>query len=510
MSSEISRRLGALARRARRAARVELWLFLLLWCAYGACIDSRDLEAFNLQQTGVEALAERGTFYLEGSAHPRLQARPRYEGDRPLGDSFLYDGHKYLSKQPGQVLAGALAYLPLRALGVSYVRDYLLASALVTFLTASLAAAAACVALMRAARLLAGAGAPPLWPLACALAAGLGTGLLPYAGVAHHDALATAYLTAALYLVLRLALDGRDTGGRPSEESDDGRRIEASGGARSPGGDSRGDGPRRLRALAAGLLLGLTLTTSMLPLPAAAVVGVYFISLGRARLVAPFLAGGLLGLAPALVFNYASFGNPLLAPNVAGNYRDTYPALAWDNFAAKSGFYLTALTLYAAVCWAGLAGLIRAGLIRAARGDGRRRRAWLAVLLALAAQAAYVASLPADGGCQYGPRYLLPAMPLACLGLAGLARLRAWRAAALAVASAAGVFSLLVNLAGALFGVMYCTPDRFGAHVYLAALLRGGADWPQYPLAAWLAAPLALSAVGLFVSVVGVLRARPA
>src|SRR3989442_121833 len=79
-------------------ARVEVVLFLFVWLAYGAAINSDNLVKFNLQQIGVEAIVERHQFYLEGSEVPELQ---------PLGDVFLYQGHKYAAKQPCQFIAGA-------------------------------------------------------------------------------------------------------------------------------------------------------------------------------------------------------------------------------------------------------------------------------------------------------------------------------------------------------------------------------------------------------------------
>src|SRR2546426_1573732 len=41
---------------------------------------------------GVEAIGERGHFYLEGSKSPQLQ---------PIGDTFSHDDHIYAAKQPG-------------------------------------------------------------------------------------------------------------------------------------------------------------------------------------------------------------------------------------------------------------------------------------------------------------------------------------------------------------------------------------------------------------------------
>lgn len=442
------------ATRATRArlGRLECLLFLSLWLAYGVAVNSGNLEAFTLQQAAVEAYVERGHFYLEGSRVPAFQIKP-------VVDAFLYEGHVYPAKQPGQFMAGALAYFPLRALGLSYAADYLLTAALVTFLTASLVTAAASVAVFRTAREFA-AEAPGrgiFWPLLAALSYGLGSTAFAYSGIAWHDSLAAGYLTTALCLLVRLA------------------------------GLSRGEAARPAAlASGAGALLGLTVTTSMLPFPMTAVACVYFLTLRRLRLLPFFVAGGLAGLAPLLVYNAVCFGNPLLPANVAGDYADTFFKPSWDNFRDKSVFYARMLTLYAPVFWAGLAGL--------ALFPRQLRREQLLLFGMLLAHAACVLNIEADGTCQWGPRYMLPAMPLACLGLMGFALPggAATRRAAAVVVSSLALASAFINTVGAAHGAMLCYFPHWAVGKYLAEMWAGGAR--AHPLAAWLALPLCASA----------------
>src|SRR5215204_1836010 len=316
---EKSRDARAPSEAGTRLPRPECLLFLSLWLAYGVAVNSGNLNAFTLQQAGVEAYVERGQLYLEGSGVPALQVRP-------VVDAFLYEGHVYPAKQPGQFMAGALAYFPLHALGLSYAGDYLLTAALVTFLTASLVTAAASVAVFRTVRALTPEGAGHIfWPLLAALSYGLGSTAFAYSGIPWHDSLATGYLTVALCLLFGLS-------------------------------HGRGERPAAVSACA-GALLGLTVTTSMLPSPMVLVAGLYFLALRRWRLLPFFVAGGLTGLLPLLVYNFVCFGNPLLLPNVAGNYSDTFFRASWGNFTAKAVFYARMLALYAPVFWAGLAGL---------------------------------------------------------------------------------------------------------------------------------------------------------
>ncbi|HVF41558.1 MAG TPA: hypothetical protein VM936_01010 [Pyrinomonadaceae bacterium] len=434
--------------RRRKNARLGLPLFLLLWLAYGVALNSGNLYAFGLQQIGIEAYVERHTFYIEGSPDPRFQVKPE-------GDCFLYGGHIYPAKQPGQFMAGALVYFPLRALGLSYREDYLLVAALVTFFTASLVTALAGVAVFLAARGLAPEGSGDIfWPTLSALSYAFGTTAFAYSGVPWHDEMAAGYLTIGLYLLFRLA---RGAPRRPT-----------------------------LTAACAGLTLGLTVTTSMLPFFMAAAAAVYFLSLRRWSLLPAFLLGGLAGLAPLLVYNAVCFGNPLLVPNVAGGYGDTFFRPDSENFLSKLVFYARMLTLYAPVFWAGLA-----GLALLPRGLRRER---LIIVASLAALAAYVLNIEADGTCQYGPRYMLPAMPLACLGLAGFAHLRGGavaRAAAWAVAACA-MLSAFINLVGALHGAMLCYFPHFAVGRYLSEMWDGGLH--SHPLAPWLAPPLLLCA----------------
>ncbi len=434
-------------------ARLEWLLFLTLWFAYGVAINSGNLNAFGLQQAGVEAYVERHHLYLEGSRVERLHVQP-------VVDAFLYRGHIYPAKQPGQFMFGACAYFPLHAAGLSYAENYLLTAALVTFLTASLVTAAASVAVFRLARefapdsrerALASDSGSLFWPLLAALSYGLATTAFAYSGIAWHDALATGCLTIALYLSVRL------------RREDSGRKATA-------------------LAACAGLLLGLTVTTSMLPFFMALAVALYFVTLRRWKLTAAFLFGGTLGLLPLLVYNTICFGNPLLLPNVAGNYSDTFFRLDWTNFTGKLSFYAHMLTLYAPVFWAGLLGL--------ALYPSKLRREQALVCLMLFALAAYLLNIEANGTCQYGPRYLLPAMPLACLGLPGFAYLRAakLRLVAGAAATICALASFLINLVGAMHGAMLCDFPHSALARYLSEMTNG--QMRSYPLAPWLLFPL--------------------
>ncbi len=312
----------SLRRRLRLAsvARLEILLFFCLWLGYGAAINSDNLVKFNLQQIGVEAIVERHQFYLEGSNVPELW---------PGGDVFLYQGHKFAAKQPGQSMAGAVVYWVLHALGLRYANHYLLTSALVTLFTTSLWLAVSAVAVFRISRRLTKEPRSLFWPLLSTFAYALATTIFAYSGIAHHDALATGYLVLAFYLIFDLP----------------------------PGG---WDGQREVvRTAVAGLLLGLAITTSMLVSFMAIVCGLYFLWWRRWKLIPFFALAILFGLLPLFVYDACSFGNPFLLPNLAGAYMFTDTFFHFDptNFGAMLIFYSKMVVFYAPILALGLFGL---------------------------------------------------------------------------------------------------------------------------------------------------------
>lgn len=433
-------------------ARFRVLLFLMLWFAYGAAINSSNLLEFGLQQIGVEAMVERGHFYLEGSTSPHLQTK---------GDVFEYRGHKYAAKQPGQFMAGAVVYFFLHKLGLRYVNHYLLTAALVTFFTTSLVLAASAIALFEVARELAAETSGLFWPLASTLSYALATTAFAYSGIAHHDALATGYLVIAFYLIRQL---------------------------------SRGKATNRasyLKAAGGGLLLGLTITTSMLPFFMVILCVLYFFFLRRWQLLPVFLLGMLAGLLPLFMYDAVSFGHPFLLPNIAGNYSDTYFQLSPTNFGNKVAIYAQALIFYAPIFLVGLFGF--SYLPTAVR----REPHFLAMVAMLIVIAVYILNIGTDGDCQFGPRYLLPAMPFASLGIAGFSHLSTANERRLAgfIVVALMVVSFGINLVGAMQGAMNCSKGSDALVNHLAGMVQG--NWKAHPLALWLAVPLAIC-VALF------------
>ena len=429
--------------------KIEIAFFLTLWFAFGAAINSQNLKSFNLQQIGVEAIVERGVFYLENSRTPEMQLG---------GDVFAFENHKYAAKQPGQFFLGAWIYSYLHLLGFTYSNNYLLVSALVTFFTGSFLTAVCAIILFRLSRKICGENSL-FHPITVAASYGLASTAFAYSGIAHHDALATAFLLAAFYCVFSITAS-------KSEKT-------------------------KSYAHAAGLFLGFTITTSMLPFFMAVVVAIYFLFQRKRKLIPFFAIGGIFGIAPLLIYDWMSFGNPFLLPNVAGNYSDTF--FRWDfyNVVDKIRFYAKMSAFYSPTFLLGLIGL--------AFLPQRFLKAKVFAFGVIFVLLLYLLNIGTVGDCQYGPRYLLPAMPFACLGIAGFSRFTNQTAkfAAIFLILITALFSFAVNLTGALKSAMFCNLSEWAFYQYLTNLQFGEAI--SYPLSQTLAVPLAASALWLLI-----------
>ncbi len=115
----------------------------------------------------------------------------------------------------------------------------------------------------------------------------------------------------------------------------------------------------------------------------------------------------------------------------------------------------------------------------------RLRHQQLLIVVVLLASLIYILNIDATGTCQYGPRYLLPAMPFASVGLIGFSFVRKLSLRVVLTASLVTVaaLSLAINLVGAMHGAMLCDFPEFAAGLYLSQMLNGGMK--TCPLAPW-------------------------
>jgi hypothetical protein len=412
-------------------------VFLALWLIYGATITKYNLYDFTLQQAVIESIVERGTFEVGASEVPMLKA---------AGDKFMYNGRWLPAKQPGQFAFGAPVYLVCRLLGITYASHYLLAGAIVTWLTASLMSAVSSAFLVWLLRDV--WGFCTVTALFATLCHALGTNLLPYSGIAHHDVIALSFLLISFCLL------------------EYGIRKEMC--------------QRWSTGCVAGLLLGLTLFTSMLPAVIVATLFVYVALTASRRFALWTAAGTALGLLPLALYNWHYFGNPLVQANIAGRYTETFFSPEPQRFLDHLNVYLgtgdLSVVMYMPIVILGLAG-------QWLLGTGLRSERWLLVAI-VALHLLYILNIPFVGACQYGPRLMLPALPFAAMGLPGLLAWTRRRRHAVAIAFLVyivAVYSFLVNAVGSLVGTMFCETYRFAFLVYLRMPL--GRDMDSYPLA---------------------------
>src|SRR5580658_3357577 len=377
----------------------------------------RNGREYNLQQMGVDAIVVHHTFAVGLSPLPIL---------KPRGDVFSYGGRILAAKQPGQFVWGAIPYFVLHAVGITYEKNYDLSSSLVTWFSAGLFAAAALALLDRMMGRHWGFSGRAC--LLATLAAGFASWWFAYAGVAHHDVLAASLLVGGLYTIEanRFHFQGRNF---------------------------------RL-AFVAGALLGLVIFTSMLPALIVAVVGIYVLATLPFRTALWCGAGFLAGLSPLFAYNAYYFGNPLVPANVAGNFSDTLWSPGWTLAVNHLNAYLgtsgISLWKFAPAEVLAFAGLFLLPL---------RLRCML--VGAVTIHLVYLISIPTLGGCEYGPRYLLPLLPLLAPGLAALFDFRPPAHPWIGVLA---FYGFLVSAVGALEGTMYCTVGKFALWPQMAAM----------------------------------------
>lgn len=407
------------------------WIFLIIWALFGISINERDQRAYTLQHAGPEAIVEYQTFSLWHSKAAEL---------RRVGDTFELEGKILAAKQPGQFVISGLAYFVLRIFGLQYESNYLLTASLVTWFSSSLLAALGASAIFLVCR--------KCWGLArinstiTAFSYALASILFPYAGVAHHDVLALSFLVLS-FAAIELA--------RPM--------------------------PKARLFLLAGVAAGLTLFCSMLP-ALLVLTSIAFVLLTKApKSSAYFLSGLVLGLLPLLLYNFHYFGNPVIQANIAGDFRDTFFSFSWNRFVDRVFIYFGwgSISIWKYMPWIGI-GLASSSFSRSLRPELRVFFSASAIIHCF-----YIMNIETIGHCQFGPRYLLPLVPIGALSAAASANEGRVLRVILAMLIA---YALAVNTTGAFGGTMYCGLSEFAPINYLNDITRWRDNsWPVAPYA---------------------------
>jgi 4-amino-4-deoxy-L-arabinose transferase-like glycosyltransferase len=310
-------------------------------------------------------------------------------------DVTEHDGHLYAAKSPGLALFSLPAYLVLEQAGVDTDGD----TAGILWALHLWATVLPAVVLLLLVKRLADELEPGLG-IAAAVTLGTATLVMPF-GTLYFSHLLAAALVFAAFALLWVEHEGP---------------------------------PRTALVAAAGLLVGLAVTTENSGAIAAAVLGVYgIVRPGRRLMRALAFAGGcVVGVAPTVAFNWWALGSPLRSPYEGWHYPGEPARETALGFALPSAHSLLSVILYPTglvLLAAGIAGAI--ALLRTRRVES---------VVILAAAAAFVLANAASpdlfGGASPGPRYLTPVFPFLALGLAVAYRRFPGETAGLAIAGA--------------------------------------------------------------------------
>ena len=388
-------------------------LFFFLWFATGLTIDERDTRKFNLQQMVVDSIVTYGTFSV---GHSKLKIF------RPAGDTFRTKHGVMPAKQPGQFAMGAIAYSILSTVGITYEKDYILAAGLVAWLSAALISSLALTLLYLT---MIKWGFPKHYSLYAVLACGVFSHWIVYSGVAHHDIIAASFLIISIYF---------------SEKS-------------------LAKGTYIWWSILTGVFAGLTVFASMLPALVVMAFGIYILITLNIRHMLYSGVGLVIGLIPLAIYNGYYFGNPFTQANVAGNYSDTFIKFSYQQFIHRVDAYIGwgGLSIWK---YAPLLGLGFFGLFLLPKNLNRVR---YFVLAAVILHLFYLFNIETKGTCQYGPRYLIPLLPLMCIGVgATLTKLRTLPQFAIGIIfGGLALYGLWVSMVGAIGGAAQCDLKSF-------------------------------------------------
>lgn len=417
---------------------------VLLFCAiffiYGIFVNSNDQNSYTLQQAGIEAIAERGTLYVDGSPTPKLK--------RP-GDVFNHEGHLYAAKQPGQFFIGTIIYFILYIIGITYENSYLLTSSLVTWFTSGAMTSLIVVMLFKIGVFLT---KNKKFSFLVAIFYGLGTISFPYCGVTHHDIYGTFLIFASFYFLF-LSFHSSQVN-------------------------------KTFCTVVSGITAGVSIFTSALPVFILLGLLLYILTFKKWKHLFLFLIVFTFSVSPLFLYNYYAFGSPFLPANIAGNFNDTYPAFSLNNILGKIHFYFlspkTSIYAFSPIIVLSFFGIFFI------RKEFFREKLFL--ILQFVFLISYLINMSTVGHCQYGPRYLLPTLPFLILGLcpywtdlnSGLLRKTLNTEFFKRVVIISGCVSIIICSIGALHGTMYCSLNIWAFKYYIGKTITG--NLPEFPL----------------------------
>ena len=359
----------------------QLILFLFFFGCLTLFINDKNTVAFGLQPLGIQSIVERGHVYLDTPLD-----RMEYYTSNYTWDVFPYNGHVYLAKQPGQFFIGSAVYFFLYKSGITYQKNSTLVSNLIAlFTTVPMVSIIMCLIFNIAFNITRSIKSSFL----IAIFSGLGTLLLPYSGLLHHDICATFFLFLGFYYLFK--------------------RYHISKSSSS------------YTILIAGFCIGLALFSSNNTPTTILVLLLYILCKRDLKDISLFTFSLVVGLSASLVFNFIVFGHPLNFPILLYTkfYNLTHEMTFFEYLNSckeRVNQYLfsliTAITFYSPIYL-----ISYIGLFFLPQKYKVERLILLLPLLLSFLQPSLKANFPGYGWCQYGPRYLIESMPFTMIGL---------------------------------------------------------------------------------------------
>ena len=429
---------------------LQIILFIFFFGCLSLFLNTTNTSAYGLQGLGISSLIEHGHFYIDDPSSPDTKGYL----SNATWDVFQYNDHIYLNKQPGQFIIAGIVYFFLTRLGISYTNNSILVSNLIALCTSVLMTAIMLTLLFNISLKLTDS---KMYSFIVSSFCGLGTIILPYSMIPHHDIYATFFLFLGFYLLFhKYRILKRDSS--------------------------------FFQIALAGLSVGFSLFNSCNVFAVILSMVLYVVLNKDAKDIILFIIFLLVGLFPSFLFNYLVLDYPLHFPatiysstmsNPLGNI--TVTQFSVQNLVQKIDAYLlsplTSITFFSPIVIISLLGFILF--------PKRYSNEKITLLLLFVFQLLQLSTIEAIGWCQYGPRYLLESIPFTLIGLSGffveeknsIGQFLIKSKYLLPTIFSVGLVSIVICAVGTM-GVIYCGYYENAFLCYLKKIISG--ELPNY------------------------------
>lgn len=434
-----------------RTIPLQLVLLVFVFGTLALFINSNNLLPYPLFFMGAESIVERGHFYLDGSQTPGFNTIVA-----AWSDQFLYNGHVYTNKQPGTFLINALPYFFLHKLGITFLKDKILTSGLVTLLSSILMVSLMSVFIFNIVQNITN---NKVYGSLAALFFAFGTLILPYSGYTHHQVCATFFLFLSFYLLFQ------------KYNIDSTKSL--------------------LKVSIAGFSAALALFCSYNTLGITIALLLYVFLHRSVKDIILFSVFLVVGLLPNCIFNYIIFQNPLsfpykVAEKTVGGFVLASPN-SINHVTNNLYFYLISKKT-SILFFSPITAISALGLILLPKKHTAEK---ITLLLGIVFHIVILLPLGFVGWCQYGPRYLLECTPFAMIGVSGFftrIKLSTYltdfeKDLLFVVIIAVGIVSIIICSTGSICGTINCDYYGYAFSNCLQQLIKG--RFPQFYFYKW-------------------------